>query len=138
MEYLLASLEYHTAHPFMLVTRNSGDSENDTVLDVLIKLIRVIANMSVNAEVGCGLGGRPLLGTVLLTLLQTINKIKANVVGFWARHVQVPSIFALLSSHNTFIDSVYIYMHGACCRAPTWRNCCWPHWAPHTISHSIR
>lgn len=60
----------------------SADGDNDTVADVLIKLIRVIANMSVNAEVGYGLGMRPPLGSVLLTLLLTMNKQKSHLVRF--------------------------------------------------------
>lgn len=92
MEYLLTTLEYHARNPFMLVARklstNSGDANDtdDTIHDVLIKLIRVIANMSVNAEVGYGLGGRPQLGTVLLALLMTINKCKANLVSIIIIH----------------------------------------------------
>lgn len=80
MEYLLTTLECHARNPFMLVSRKSTDGDNDTVHDVLIKLIRVIANMSVNAEVGCGLGARPQLGNILLALLLTINKCKTNLV----------------------------------------------------------
>lgn len=82
MEYLLNTLEMHATNPFAITSRNvlkNGESD-DTVFDVLIKLIRVIANMSVNAEVGYGLGMRSPLGSILLSLLLTINKYKTNLV----------------------------------------------------------
>lgn len=43
----------------------------DTNIDVLIKMIRVIANMSVNSEVGKGLGSKQELGIILLDLLKS-------------------------------------------------------------------
>ncbi|XP_030378858.1 armadillo repeat-containing protein 2 [Scaptodrosophila lebanonensis] len=60
MEYLLNVLDTLTKTPPM---------ENETLLDVQIKLIRVVANMSVNSEVGFGLGNTRCLGAVLLKLL---------------------------------------------------------------------
>lgn len=83
MEYLLNTLELYASSPFIMASRKtlkSADGDNDTVADVVIKLIRVIANMSVNAEVGYGLGMRPPLGSVLLTLLLTMNKQKSYLV----------------------------------------------------------
>ncbi|KAM8719050.1 hypothetical protein ACLKA7_011713 [Drosophila subpalustris] len=61
MEYLLNVLQ-------QLSERNPV---NESLLDAQIKLIRVVANMSVNAEVGAGLGNVHALGTVLLCLLKT-------------------------------------------------------------------
>lgn len=136
MEFLLTTLEYHARNPFMLVSRTSGESESDTVLDVLIKLIRVIANMSVNAEVGCGLGARPPLGAVLLTLLLTNNKSKANLVGFNINIIQ--SLINFVPICNFRCPTTRTLAGTLCCRAATWRNCCWLHWAPYTIYHSIR
>lgn len=54
------------------------NSNGDTVMDVLIKLIRVIANMSVNAEVGFGLSLRHPLGVVLLNVLLQAKEIKTD------------------------------------------------------------
>lgn len=48
-------------------------------MDVLIKLIRVIANMSVNSEVGYGLGhGKHPLGVILLNVLLEAKEIKTD------------------------------------------------------------
>lgn len=88
MEYLLRSLEAYSTSSFTLKRRASkpGDdeendgNESDTVVDVVIKLIRVVANMSVNPEVGYGLANSHPLGSVLLSLLLTINKFKFNFV----------------------------------------------------------
>lgn len=85
MEYLLSTLEMYASNPFGMSSRymlKNNENDIDTVFDVLIKLIRVIANMSVNAVVGYGLGIRQPLGSVLLSLLLTINKYKTNLVGF--------------------------------------------------------
>lgn len=54
------------------------NSNGDSVIDVLIKLIRVIANMSVNSEVGYGLGLRNPLGVVLLNVLLAAKEIKSD------------------------------------------------------------
>lgn len=54
------------------------NSNGDTVMDVLIKLIRVIANMSVNSEVGYGLGLRHPLGVVLLNILLEAKEIQTD------------------------------------------------------------
>lgn len=63
---------------------DTKDSQFDTVtdapIDVEIKLIRVIANLSVNAEVGYKLANHHQLGAILLTLLNTINKQRENFV----------------------------------------------------------
>lgn len=73
MEYVLNTLEFYSNQRFD-IKNNNGDS----VLDVLIKLIRVIANMSVNAEVGYGLGLRAPLGVVLLNILLEAKEIKSD------------------------------------------------------------
>lgn len=73
MEYVLNTLEFYSNQRFD-IKNNNGDS----VMDVLIKLIRVIANMSVNAEVGFGLGLRSPLGVVLLNILLEAKEIKSD------------------------------------------------------------
>ncbi|XP_031626541.1 armadillo repeat-containing protein 2 isoform X2 [Contarinia nasturtii] len=97
MEYLLKCLEYYANETQILRHRqmrqsnsvnninelsNDGDDANDcqidTVTDVVIKLIRVIANLSVNAEVGYKLANHHQLGAILLALLNTINKHRLN------------------------------------------------------------
>lgn len=76
MEYLLQTLEYYSNTSFAKPNASGGES----VIDVLIKLVRVIANMSVNNEVGFGLGTRQSLGSVLLSLILTINNYKNSLV----------------------------------------------------------
>lgn len=73
MEYVLNTLEFYSNQNFDI--RNSN---GDSVIDVLIKLIRVIANMSVNSEVGYGLGLRPPLGVVLLNILLEAKEIQSD------------------------------------------------------------
>lgn len=73
MEYLLSTLECYSNQRFDIKNNNG-----DTVMDVLIKLIRVIANMSVNSEVGYGLGLRQPLGVVLLNILLEAKEIKTE------------------------------------------------------------
>lgn len=93
MEYLLKCLDYYGSKSLMLrckirssvanETSNGDDTSDcqfDTVTDVVIKLIRVIANLSVNAEVGYKLANHHQLGAILLTLLNTINKHRLNFV----------------------------------------------------------
>lgn len=73
MEYVLSTLEFYSNQRFDIKNNNG-----DTVLDVLVKLIRVIANMSVNPETGYGLGLRPPLGVVLLNILLEAKEIKTD------------------------------------------------------------
>lgn len=60
MEYLLNVLQQLSERPLA----------SEPLLDAQIKLIRVVANMSVNADVGAGLGNVHALGAVLFRLLQ--------------------------------------------------------------------
>lgn len=99
IEYLLQSLLHYAGHNFMVARRRSavvddempgGDGDGDanaavmdTVIDVLIKLIRVVANLSVNADVGYKLANYHALGAVFLTLLHTINTFQQNFVRFY-------------------------------------------------------
>lgn len=87
MEYLLQNLETYATNRLTLKMRlptvgerGSNACESDTAIDVVIKLIRVLANMSVNPDVGHGLACCHPLGSVLLSLLLTINKFKLNYV----------------------------------------------------------
>lgn len=73
MEFILSTLEFYSNQRFD-IKNNNGDS----VIDVLIKLTRVIANMSVNSEVGYGLGLRPPLGVVLLNILLEVKDMKTD------------------------------------------------------------
>ncbi|KAI8128073.1 Armadillo repeat-containing protein 2 [Lucilia cuprina] len=72
MEYLLNILEIYSKEPLTL-----HNSLGDTVVDVLIKMIRVLANMSVNSEVGFGLGNAQSLGNILMILLKASQQIKS-------------------------------------------------------------
>lgn len=95
MEYLVQALDWYAQQNIVKVASASATSvtvqtskskadasagAGDTVLDVLVKLVRVVANMSVNSEVGYGLGVRPGLGSILLRLLQIVNGVKAQLV----------------------------------------------------------
>ncbi|KAJ6634191.1 Armadillo repeat-containing protein 2, partial [Pseudolycoriella hygida] len=71
MDYLLSTLESCSNKSFL--------NQNGEVLDVTIKLVRVIANMSVNNEVGYGFGIRKSLGSILLTLLLGVNNFKLKL-----------------------------------------------------------
>lgn len=76
MGYLLSTLESCSNKNFL------NQNQQDEILDVTIKLVRVVANMSVNNEVGYGLGVRKSLGSILLTLLLAVNDCKLKSVGF--------------------------------------------------------
>lgn len=71
MEYLINILEIYSKEPLTL-----HNSLGDSVVDVLVKMIRVLANMSVNPEVGVGLGSMPALGKILINLLKAAHQIK--------------------------------------------------------------
>lgn len=107
MEYLLQNLETYTTNRFTLKRRSStigecgrAANECDTVIDVVIKLIRVVANMSVNPDVGYGLANCHPLGSVLLSLLLTINKYKSNFVCVQCYH---------LSNDSNIFYSVFFF-----------------------------
>ncbi|XP_053948495.1 armadillo repeat-containing protein 2 [Anastrepha ludens] len=72
MQYLLRVLELYSKEPLTL-----HNSLGDTVIDVLVKMIRVVANMTVNGEVGIGLGNMHNLGVIMLNLLNAITHMKA-------------------------------------------------------------
>lgn len=72
MEYLLNVLEQ----------LNERTSTSVSLLDAQIKLIRVVANMSVNPEVGAALGNVRSLGAVLLEILKkTSGALERKKVG---------------------------------------------------------
>ncbi|KAL9883391.1 armadillo repeat-containing protein 2 [Glossina fuscipes fuscipes] len=72
MEYLINILEIYAKEPLTL-----HNSMGDSVIDVLIKIIRVVANMSVNEEVGLGLGNCRSLGNILLELIKVNQEVKS-------------------------------------------------------------
>lgn len=85
MEYLLQALEFYAGQQLPGAMKGAASAAAastgaDSMVDVLVKLVRVVANMSVNAEVGYGLSVRPVLGGVLLRLLVQANANKANLV----------------------------------------------------------
>ncbi|XP_049541239.1 armadillo repeat-containing protein 2 isoform X2 [Anopheles darlingi] len=61
---LVAALEYYATKRFT-IRNQMGDS----IVDVLTKLVRVVANMCVNGLVGYGMSNRQSLGEILLKLL---------------------------------------------------------------------
>lgn len=74
MDYLLSTLENCSNKKFV------SQKQHGEILDVTIKLVRVVANMSVNNEVGYGLGLKKSLGSILLTLLLAVNNCKVKLV----------------------------------------------------------
>lgn len=96
MEYLVKALEYHTSDEIIMFRRLKNDTINDdvrnvdddtlndhqidTVIDVVIKFIRVVANLSVNADVGYKLANFHQFGTIFLNILNMLNKYQMNFV----------------------------------------------------------
>lgn len=76
MEHLVNSLDHYSSRKFNEPLKQGAGE--DTVIDVAVKLVRVIANMGVNAEVGQGLVKRAGLGNCLLTLIKNISKMLVN------------------------------------------------------------
>lgn len=72
MEYLQRVLEIYSKLPLSL-----HNSLGDTVIDALVKIIRVVANMSVNAEVGIALGRNDSLQLIFLQLLKASSSTAA-------------------------------------------------------------
>lgn len=77
MENLLGALDHYSIRKFNASVVQSCPTVGgeDTVIDVAVKLVRVIANMGVNAEVGHGLLQRVGLGNCLLNLIEKISHI---------------------------------------------------------------
>ncbi|XP_053686252.1 armadillo repeat-containing protein 2 [Sabethes cyaneus] len=71
MEAIMKTLEYYSNKRFS-IKNHMGDS----VVDVLTKLVRVVANICVNADVGYGLSNRPSLGEILLSILLKVKDAK--------------------------------------------------------------
>lgn len=99
MEYLMQTLECYSKSSFV-----KPNPSGESVIDVLIKLVRVVANMSVNNEVGYGLGTRQSLGSVLLSLMLTLNNYKNNLVRtkyiIYADSKILLTLFVLESRHG--------------------------------------
>jgi armadillo repeat-containing protein 2 len=104
MEFVLETLEFYSNQRFDI-----GNNNGDTVMDALIKLIRIIANMSVNGEVGYGLGFRPPLGVVLLNVLLEAKEIKSEE----ADELVLAALAALhnLSYYQSVSDEVSVNHH---------------------------
>uniref|UniRef100_A0A182JG96 Armadillo repeat-containing protein 2 n=1 Tax=Anopheles atroparvus TaxID=41427 RepID=A0A182JG96_ANOAO len=71
LDGLLATLEYYTNKSFTL-----QNQMGDSIVQVLTKLIRVLANMCVNGDVGYGMSQRSPLGEVLLNILLKVKEPK--------------------------------------------------------------
>lgn len=94
MEYLLVSLEYYTRKKFK--GPKESPNQDDSLTDVLIKLIRVLANMSVNHEVGQSLGSRSNLGHIFYSILGGINSFN----GVLNNELEELLIATLCALHN--------------------------------------
>uniref|UniRef100_A0A182P618 Armadillo repeat-containing protein 2 n=1 Tax=Anopheles epiroticus TaxID=199890 RepID=A0A182P618_9DIPT len=70
---LLATLEYYANKSFTL-----KNQMGDTVVQVLTKLIRIVANMCVNGDVGYGMSKRSPLGEILLNVLLKVKDPKST------------------------------------------------------------
>lgn len=95
MEYLLATLEHFSNKKF---SNNQVTTQADTIIDVLIKLVRIIANMAVNCEVGFGLGTKPPLGVIFLNILVGANNLKGTLSG----EMEELLLATLCALHNLF------------------------------------
>ncbi|XP_058122747.1 armadillo repeat-containing protein 2 [Anopheles ziemanni] len=71
LDALLATLEYYANKSFSL--RNQM---GDSIVQVMTKLIRVVANMCVNGDVGYGMSKRSPLGEILLNILLKVKEPK--------------------------------------------------------------
>lgn len=114
MECLLSNLVFYANKPFTV-----SNTTTDTIAEVLVKLVRVIANMSVNDDVGHGLGLKPDLGIVLLTLILAVNNAKHNAV-------------------SCLICYCMLYRKSFIFRALRPTKFYWPRLVPYTIYHFIR
>uniref|UniRef100_A0A182R2T2 Armadillo repeat-containing protein 2 n=1 Tax=Anopheles funestus TaxID=62324 RepID=A0A182R2T2_ANOFN len=72
-EALLATLEYYANKSFTM--RNQM---GDSIVQVLTKLIRIVANMCVNGDVGYGMSKRSPLGEILLNILLKVKDAKTT------------------------------------------------------------
>ncbi|XP_058461256.1 armadillo repeat-containing protein 2 [Malaya genurostris] len=75
MEVILKSLEHYSNKRFS-IKNQMGDS----VVNVLTKLVRVVANICVNADVGYGLSNKPPLGEILLNILLKVKDAKDSEI----------------------------------------------------------
>ncbi|KFB43495.1 hypothetical protein ZHAS_00011300 [Anopheles sinensis] len=73
LDALLATLEYYANKSFSL--RNQM---GDSIIQVMTKLIRVVANMCVNGDVGYGMSKRSPLGEILLNILLKVKEPKVT------------------------------------------------------------
>ncbi|XP_055621594.1 armadillo repeat-containing protein 2 isoform X2 [Toxorhynchites rutilus septentrionalis] len=68
---IINALEFY-CHKRLSIKNQMGDS----VVEVLTKLVRVVANICVNSDVGYGLSNRPSLGETLLKILLKVKDSK--------------------------------------------------------------
>ncbi|XP_050076171.1 armadillo repeat-containing protein 2 [Anopheles maculipalpis] len=68
---LLATLEYYANKSFTM-----KNQMGDSIVQVLTKLIRIVANMCVNGDVGYGMSKRSPLGEILLNILLKVKDAK--------------------------------------------------------------
>uniref|UniRef100_A0A182YI58 Uncharacterized protein n=1 Tax=Anopheles stephensi TaxID=30069 RepID=A0A182YI58_ANOST len=68
---LLATLEYYANKSFTM-----KNQMGDSIAQVLTKLIRIVANMCVNGDVGYGMSKRAPLGEILLNILLKVKDAK--------------------------------------------------------------
>lgn len=84
MEHLVSALDHYSSRKFngplnlLPGATAAAVAGEDTVIDVAVKLVRVVANMGVNGEVGQGLVKRAGLGSCLLNIIDTISQILIN------------------------------------------------------------
>uniref|UniRef100_A0A182TBU1 Armadillo repeat-containing protein 2 n=1 Tax=Anopheles maculatus TaxID=74869 RepID=A0A182TBU1_9DIPT len=70
---LLATLEYYANKSFTM-----KNQMGDSIVQVLTKLIRIVANMCVNGDVGYGMSKRSPLGEILLNILLKVKDAKTT------------------------------------------------------------
>ncbi|GAB0088124.1 Armadillo repeat-containing protein 2 [Sergentomyia squamirostris] len=92
MEHLVTALDHYSNSNFQV----RGQSD-DSVVDVIVKLVRVVANMCVNGEVGSGMCRRAFLGNILLNLLTTTIRIAPDQMSQELEELTLATLGAL---HN--------------------------------------
>ncbi len=107
MDYLLSTLESCSNKNFL------NHNQQGEILDVTIKLVRVIANMSVNHEVGYGLGVKKSLGNILLTLLLAVNNYKMKSVGHSTQLTIQQTSISLFIFQSAEVDELLLATLGA-------------------------
>jgi armadillo repeat-containing protein 2 len=106
MRYCLELIHFFSNQSYIIQNTNG-----DSVADVLIKYVRVIANISVNSEVGYLLNLKANLGNALLNILKNVEE---NTVKEY-KELLIATLAALhnLTYYQTLNEMKQSYQHGS-------------------------